>query len=230
MPYTHYHAVIPDPNCVPIHSGNYLLKVFTDGDTSKLAFTRRFLVVDSRVNIESQLLQPVDYNLAQTHQHIILKLNVQAINPDNPLDQIKVDILQNYRWDNVLRNIKPNFYTGNDLQYNNDNDILFKGGNEWRGVDLQSFRFQSDRVATANYSKTGADIILKPDGDRSTLTYSYFADLNGAFFIRSTDPMNDVNYQGDYASVLFSFVPKDRKCLPGQGRVPACKVHGRRAQ
>jgi len=37
--YTHYHAVLPDPNCIPTHSGNYVLKVFLDGDTSKLAFT-----------------------------------------------------------------------------------------------------------------------------------------------------------------------------------------------
>jgi hypothetical protein len=211
--YTHYHAVLPDQNCVPTHSGNYLLKVFTDGDTSKLAFARRFLVVDSRINIQSQFLQPVDYNLAQTHQHITLKLNVQAINPQNPLDQIKVDILQNYRWDNVIRNIKPNFYVGNSLEFTNDNDILFEGGSEWRGVDLQSFRFQSDRVQTANYGKTGTDVILKPDGDRSALAYAAYADLNGAFYIQTTESIN-VNYQGDYASVLFSFAPKDKAEFP----------------
>ena len=42
--YVHYQAVLPDRNCVPSKSGNYLLKVFLDGDTSKLAFTRRVLV------------------------------------------------------------------------------------------------------------------------------------------------------------------------------------------
>jgi Domain of unknown function (DUF5103) len=212
--YTHYHAVLPDPNnCLPTHSGNYLLKVFTDGDTSKLAFARRFLVVDSRINIQSEFLQPVDYNVAQTHQHITLKLNVQAINPPNPLDQIRVDVLQNYRWDNVIRNIKPNFYVGNNLQYTNDGDILFEGGSEWRGVDLQSFRFQSARVQTANYGKTGTDIILKADADRSALEYTFYADLNGAFFIQTTDNVN-VNYQGDYASVLFSFEPKGKAAFP----------------
>jgi hypothetical protein len=211
--YTHYHAVLPDQNCVPIHSGNYLLKVFTDGDTSKLAFARRFLVVDSRINIQSQFLQPVDYNLAQTHQHITLKLNVQAVNPQNPLDQIKVDILQNYRWDNVIRNLHPTFYVGNNMEYTSDNEILFEGGSEWRGVDLQSFRFQSDRVQTANYDKTGTDIILKPDADRSAMAYAAYADLNGAFFIQTTESIN-VNYQGDYASVLFSFAPKDKAEFP----------------
>jgi hypothetical protein len=211
--YTHYRATLPDPNCVPVHSGNYLLKVFTDGDTTKLAFARRFLVVDSRLSVQSQFLQPVDYNLAQTHQHLNIKLNVQAINPQNPLDQIRVDILQNYRWDNVIRNLKPNFYVGNNLEYNSDNDILFEGGSEWRLVDLQSFRFQSDRVQAANYGKTGTDIILKPDGDRSGLPYAYFADLNGGFIVQTTESIS-VNYQGDYASVLFSFAPKDKNAFP----------------
>ncbi|MFO0415419.1 MAG: type IX secretion system plug protein domain-containing protein, partial [Bacteroidota bacterium] len=35
--YTHYSAEIPDRNTAPTRSGNYLLKVFLNGDTSKLA-------------------------------------------------------------------------------------------------------------------------------------------------------------------------------------------------
>ncbi len=211
--YTHFRATLPDPNCIPIHSGNYLLKVFTDGDTTKLAFTRRFLVTESKINIQTQFLQPLDYNLAQTHQHITVKLNTTAINPSNPLDQIRVDILQNYRWDNVIRNIKPNFYVNNSLEYTNDNDIVFQGGAEWRAVDLQTFRFQSDRIQSANYGKNSTDVILKPDGDRSGLAYAYYGDYNGAFSIQTTESIN-VSYQGDYASVLFSFAPKDKNAFP----------------
>jgi len=208
--YTHYHAVLPDPNCIPTHSGNYVLKVFLDGDTSKLAFTRRFLVTNTKVSIQSQLLQPLDYNLAQTHQHITLKLNTAAINPNNALDQIKVDVLQNYRWDNVIRNFKPNFYVNNSLEYSNDGDINFEGGWEWRYLDLRSLRFQSDRIASANYGKAGTDVLLKPDGDRSALAYSFYGDYNGGFALASTDQIQNVNTQGDYANVLFSFVPKDK--------------------
>jgi hypothetical protein len=211
--YTHFHATLPDPGCIPIHSGNFILKVFLDGDTSKLAFIRRFLVTDSKINIQTQYLQPADYNLAQTHQHMTIKLNTAAVNPNNPLDQIKVDVLQNYRWDNVIRNIKPNFYVSNNLEYNNDNDVLFEGGAEWRAVDLQTFRFQSNRVQSANYGKNSTDILLKPDADRSGLAYSYYGDYNGAFVIQTTESIN-VTYQGDYASVLFSFAPKDKNAFP----------------
>ena len=36
--YTHYQAIIPDRNSVPTRSGNYLLKVFLNDDTSQLDF------------------------------------------------------------------------------------------------------------------------------------------------------------------------------------------------
>ena len=39
--YTHYQAVLPERNSAPSRSGNYLLKVFLDGDTSRLVFTKR---------------------------------------------------------------------------------------------------------------------------------------------------------------------------------------------
>src|SRR5882757_9865647 len=155
--YVHYTAMLPDPNCIPIHSGNYLLKVFLDGDTSKLAFTRRFLVTDKKVNISSQFLQPLNYELSHTHQRIQFKVNTAGVNPANPLDQIKVVVLQNYRWDNAVRDVKPTFYVNNRLEYTNDNDFLFGGGREWRWVDLQSFRYQSDRVQKVNYGKTSTE-------------------------------------------------------------------------
>ena len=45
--YIHYQAILPELNSLPTKSGNYLLKVFLDGDTSKLVFTRlRFLVME----------------------------------------------------------------------------------------------------------------------------------------------------------------------------------------
>src|ERR1700761_3204091 len=176
--YTHYQAILPDPNAVPIHSGNYLLKVYLDGDTSKLAFTKRFLVVDNKVNIQSQLMEPINYEISKTHQRIQLKLNTTAVNPPNPLDQIKVVILQNDRWDNMLHDIKPTFYVNNSLEYNNE-DIVFEGGMEWRWVDLQSFRYQSDRVQGANYGKTATEILVHPDVDRSQKEYYFYKDYNG---------------------------------------------------
>jgi hypothetical protein len=204
--YVHYSALVPDPNCVPIHSGNYLLKVFLDGDTSKLAFTRRFLVTDAKVRIQSQLLTPQNFELAKTDQNIQFRLNVSAVNPPNPLDQIRVVVLQNYRWDNAIHGVKPRIYLNNDLQYNGADDFNFEGGSEWRWADLQSFRFQSDRVQSANYGKTSTEIFLRPDPDRSQRDFYFYKDYNGGFTLQTTEPYNAF-YQTDYATVHFTFVP-----------------------
>ena len=54
--YTHYQAILPDRSSAPIRSGNYLLKVFLNSDTSDLYFTKRFLVVDNKNTLASQRL------------------------------------------------------------------------------------------------------------------------------------------------------------------------------
>jgi hypothetical protein len=211
--YTHFQAVLPDPNCTPVHSGNYLLKVYTDGDTSHLAFTRRFLVTDAKVTIQSQLLEPQNFEIQHTHQHIQLRLNTSAINPPNPLDQIKVVVLQNYRWDNCVRGIKPTYNISNSMEYNNPDDVNLEGGNEWRAVDIQSLRFQSDRVQNANYGKNSTDIFLKPDPDRSQADFRFYKDMNGYFAVLTTESYNPL-WQTDYATVYFSFVPRGNSPFP----------------
>jgi len=204
--YTHYQALVPDPNCIPIHSGNFLLKVFLDGDTSKLAFTCRFLVTDQKASIRSQLLEPMNYEQAHSHQRIQFRVNASGVNPTDPLQQIRVVVLQNYRWDNAIRDVRPTFYSNNNLEYTNDNDFVFPGGMEWRWVDLQSFRFQSDRIQTVNYGKSSTEIILKPDGDRSRQPYYNYKDYNGFYFIRTTESINPL-WQTDYARVRFTYSP-----------------------
>src|SRR5215217_1555130 len=73
--YVHYHAVLPDRNCVPTKSGNYLLKVFLDGDTSKLAFTRRVLVYEKLSEVGAQVVQPFNSEAFRTHQKIQFQVN-----------------------------------------------------------------------------------------------------------------------------------------------------------
>jgi hypothetical protein len=81
-------------------------------------------------------------------------------------------------------------------------------------VDLQSFRFQSDRVQIGQLWQDGDGYYPETRWDRSALAYAAFmADLNGAFAIQTTESIN-VSYQGDYASVLFSFAPKDKAAFP----------------
>ncbi|MBE7173065.1 MAG: DUF5103 domain-containing protein [Williamsia sp.] len=204
--YVHYQAILPDRNCLPTRSGNYLVKVFLDGDTSKTVFTRRLLVIDSKAEIAAQVLQPFNGQYFRTHQKIQLSVNTKSLNLMNPMQQVHLCILQNYRWDNYLHDIRPTFIRQNTLEYNAENDCLFPGGREWRWLDLRSFRFQSDRVEKADYSNQATTIWAKPDVDRSQQRFVFYRDINGLFYNEVTESINPL-WQADYATVLFRYVP-----------------------
>ncbi|MCA6495399.1 MAG: DUF5103 domain-containing protein, partial [Chitinophagaceae bacterium] len=96
--YVHYQVNLPERNCLPLKSGNYMLKVFLNGDTSQLAFTRRMMIVQNQIPIGATALQPFDPALQMTHQKVQVSLDVKSI-PLFMQQQGKLFILQNNRWE-----------------------------------------------------------------------------------------------------------------------------------
>ncbi len=213
--YVHYQAAIPDKNCMPSKSGNYILKVFLNGDTSKLAFTKRMLVVDQRADIGAQIQQPFSAQFFKTHQKVQLVVNKSKLDILNPQQQVKTVILQNFRWDNTVRTIQPTFIKQYTLEYNTENDALFPGGKEFRWIDLRSFRFKSDRIDSNDLTQKPFYIVAVPDAERTTQRYLFFRDLNGFYEITTTDLINPW-WQGDYAKVKFTFVPTNNQPYPSK--------------
>jgi hypothetical protein len=201
--YIHYQAMLPDRNTTITMSGNYLLKIFLDGDTSKLVFTRRLLVLDQQATIAARVVQPLTPQWFKTHQKLQFNANINGINAFSAAQQIKVVILQNNRWDNAIKDIPPTFVRGKSLEYNTENNCIFPGGKEWRWLDLRSLRLQSDRVERAEYKTASTNIFLKTDGERSSDRYVRFQDLNGLFRVMTYESINP-NWQGDFATVKFN--------------------------
>lgn len=203
--YIHYMVTLPENSCIPSRSGNYLLKVFADGDTANLVFTRRVLVLEEKSSIGAQIQQPFDGQIFKTHQKLIFTVSLGNLNLINALQQVKVYVLQNNRWDNALTSLKPTFIRQNSLEYNSES-IVFPGGREWRWLDLRSFRLQSDRVATAKYNNNSTDIFVKPDVNRAAQRLVYYKDYNGMFYNEISESVNYL-WQSDFADTHFSFVP-----------------------
>ena len=204
--YTHYQAVIPDRSSYPTRSGNYLIKVYLNGDTSQLAFTKRLMVVDNKASIIAKVTQPFAPEFFRTHQKVQFTVDVKGLDAFNAGQQLKVVILQNYRWDNSLKNILPTFIRGTTLEYNSESIGIFPGGKEWRWLDLTDFHLQSDRVLTADYNKKSTEVFLRPDGPGEGQRYVYYRDYNGMYIIQAIRGINPF-WEGDYATVHFSFVP-----------------------
>ncbi len=213
--YTHYQALLPDRSSYPIKSGNYILKVFLDGDTSKLAFTKRLKVVDNKAAIIAKITQPFAPEYFRTHQRIEFSIDVKGLSSYNAAQQIKVVVLQNFRWDNAMKNLAPTFIRGDKLEYNSPDKIIFGGGKEWRWLDLRDFHLQSDRVLTADYKKNSTDIYVRPDGSRESQRYVYYRDFNGMNSIEAIRGLNPF-WEADYATVHFNFVPPNGAAYPNQ--------------
>ena len=211
--YTNYQARIPDRNSVPSKSGNYLLKVFLDGDTSKLVFTKRFLVVDVKAAASVQVLQPFNGNIFRTHQKLQVGVNVnQQLNVFNQQD-VKVVLLQNNSWTTASYLGRPNIYRGNYFEYNDEALNSFAAGKEWRWIDLRSLRLMSERMQRLDKQPARTDVYIKPDGERKQQVYLFYRDINGLYTIESTDNINPY-WQSDYGYVHFSYFPPGNKQYP----------------
>ncbi|CAN5638666.1 hypothetical protein BH10BAC3_BH10BAC3_10360 [soil metagenome] len=206
--YVHYQINLPAANCMPSRSGNYLLKVFTNGDTTNLVFSRKMMVVQDKVTIGAQVLQPFSQNMFKTHQKIVTKVNFGPLDIFNPVQQIRIVVLQNNRWDNAQTATNPTFIRGKEYEYSSEDNFIFEGGKEFRWLDLRSLRLQSERVRRIDYKDKTYDVYPVPDSVRSPLRYVYYQDLNGRYTIETLEDINPW-WQSDYATVHFTFLPNN---------------------
>ena len=208
--YTHYQAILPDRNAVPTKSGNYLLKIFLNGDTSKLAFTRRFLVTDGRMNVSTQILLPSSQQYFQTHHRLQIQLDTRNFDIRYPQQQLKIVVLQNNRWDNALKLSTPTFVRQDILQFSNETEMMMPAGKEFRWLNLRSFRLLGDRIKRQENTDSTYNLFVKEDLPRLPRQYFYYRDLNGLFINETTEKINPF-WNADYARVHFSFRPPNNQ-------------------
>ena len=206
--YFHYQFNFPNAQARPTQSGNYILKVFKNGNANELVFTRRFFVTEDQVSMAATVQEPFDAQISKTHQKIQLVLDIKKI-PFFQTDQIKATIIQNYRYNDALTLAAPTFIRGNLLEYNSEDQFIFPAGKEARWLDIQNLRLRSDRVTDINSKADRAIISVKPDLSRASTAYYTFNDLNGNFMISNTESLQSEN-QNDYATVNFTYFPKDK--------------------
>jgi hypothetical protein len=213
--YTHYEAAVPDRNSMPTRSGNYMLKVFRNNDTSKLFFTKRFLVVDNKVSIAAQIKQPFSSQLYQTDQRVrIVVSTVNArLNTMSPQD-LKVAVIQNNAWPTAALVDRPSIYRGDYYEYNDD-ATSFPAGREWRWINLRSLRLMSDRMQQLQNRSDSVNVYINPDGERKQQIYVYYRDFNGMYSIENGDGNNPF-WQSEYAWVHFTYVPPGRQAYAGK--------------
>ncbi len=231
--YTHYQVTLPERNSVPTKAGNYLLKVFLNDDTTKLAFTKRLLIVNPKTSVSAQITQPFNANFFKTHQRVQVAVNTTnaQINAFSPQD-LKLVVIQNNNWNGAEVIDRPTIFRGNYYEYSDEENMTFQAGKEFRWIDLRSLRLMSERMEKLVDSDTSnrVDVYVKADGERNQQIYVYTRDINGAYFIENRDNSNPY-WQSDYAYTHFTFIPPGNRAYEGRsiyvfGELTNYKVDG----
>lgn len=212
--YVHYQATVPDRNSIPTRSGNYLLRVYVNNDTSQTAFTKRFVVVNTLTQIATQVQQPFNATLFNTGQK--LQLSVQTdkrISIMSPAD-VKLVVLQNQNWQTALYMDRPTIFRGNYLEYSDEAITGIAAAKEFRWLDLRSLRLRSDRMQNLDNKGDTVKVDVKPETTRNGQAYIAYRDLNGGFTVESYENINPY-WQGDYAYTRFKYFPPGNKPLGG---------------
>jgi len=214
--YTHYEFQFPDERFKITKSGNYILRVFyRNPEGSEInVFTRRFLVVDPKVSVNASIGRAGTSEEYETRQEVDFTINTAGFHIDSPYQDIKVVILQNWRWDNALTTLKPYMVRNEVLDYNFDNGTnQFDGLNEFRRFDLKSMKFLSERVREITYDDTMFYAKLWDSPKRVYKEYTIDDDINGKFLLKTEDEPSVSNY-GEYAYVKF-FLPYEAPVVEG---------------
>lgn len=201
--YIHYDLVFPSDQMQILLGGNYLLKVFEDGDQENLVLTRRFMVVRKAASVSARVRRPVRVDLMNTHQEIDAMVDITKLSLVNIPATTKLVIRQNGRWDNAV-SLNPFSLNAQSINYDyDDGSNCFSAGNEYRWIDIRSLRMQSDRVQ--NFIRDSLLVITKvlPDPLRTFDTYRSLPEANGRYFIRNTDG-TEPELDADYSWVHFT--------------------------
>ncbi|MFI5139693.1 MAG: DUF5103 domain-containing protein [Sphingobacteriales bacterium] len=204
--YTHYQLKLPNENIAPKIAGNYILKVYEDGDQSKMVLTRRLYVVKPNIAISAEIVPSSDNATRQSNQKINFTLDYGSLPVQNPGGDLRTFIMQNARGETAQLNTQPTYIRGTQLIFNDVSQNDFPAGNEFRHFDTRTFKLNSINILHI-YRDTANTVILLTDPDLNRPDYTSLFDLNGSFYILNQDGV-DPRTDADYAHIYFTLATK----------------------
>ena len=203
--YINYQIVLPNEHVQFKVSGNYVLVVFEDNDKEKVVLTQRFYIYEDVVAVAGTVRRATTDAFKGESQEIDFTINHPNLAILNPQEEVKVVIMQNDRWDNAIKNLKPLYIRDGQLVYDYNRENVFKAGNEFRYFDIRSNRLNGENVFSTDFFRPYYHKTLKTDEIRANKKFFPYKEMNGKYSIESQDQeVRDYDTECDYVFVHFS--------------------------
>lgn len=203
--YINYRLLIPNENMNFKLSGNYALVVYENGDKENIVLSKRFYIVEPLTEVEGTVRRATLDAFQGEHHEVDFTVFHEKLNILNPREEVKVVLMQNNRWDNAIRDLKPLFIRESSLVYDYNRENVFVAGNEFRYFDNRSNRINGENVLSTRFHRPYYHKTLMPDEPRANKRFFSYEEMNGKYFVESQDrEVEDCDTECDYAFVHFT--------------------------
>ncbi len=211
--YTHYQFTFPNEFMKPTISGNFIMKVFETNDPENIIFTRRFMVVENILSFpEAKIRYPSMVEIRNTHQELYFTINTENIVVQDYINDFKVNIIQNNRWDNPIIGLSPQYINTKEVKFNYMNgESSFAAGNQYRYIDIKTLQIITEPIVDIKIEGGTYHIRLRDEVVRNYRNYQNRPDINGRYTVYNQDGFSNT-IDPDYADIYFT-LPADEAFL-----------------
>lgn len=208
VPYMHYLHTFPEEGNSFKKSGNYLLRVLRDGDESQPVLSLRFVVAERQTN--ASMVGVIRNSNRLPISEMRFQVDASALPGIDPLQQMQLCLLQNFRWDNAKYDLSPMLWNGSSYQYRVAPMQDFSSWQEFRRVNLRSTRMNLENIR--GYQPTDSSFVayLYHDAPIAQSQTTAIRDYNGSYIIR-TDDHEYADTDADYILAKFAFNMTEQK-------------------
>jgi hypothetical protein len=200
--YSHYRLAFPNQFTTQLRiSGNYMLKILNED--KEVVFSRKFILYENHSTVAAQVKRSRNLANIDYKQNLDFSILSNDIVFQNPLQNVKVLLLQNGDFNTSIKNIVPQYTIGNQMVYKYDKETQFWAGNEFLYFENKDIRAGSNNVARVGSNNDIYNAYLFTNQARGSQIYTNNQDVNGNFVVKNINGSNN-EIEADYAWVYFS--------------------------
>ncbi len=213
--YIHYTLQLPNDDVQLKLSGNYAVVIARDGDFENgVVATACFSLVEPMVDINVEVNGRTMKELNGRYQAVALDVMVEGVESQDKMQDFIVVVRQNNRLDNEAYLTRPTYVNGGRLRYENREELIFEGGNQYRSIDFSSRYTYGSGIDHIEFDRDMYHVVLEADASRANNKEAYAMDAHGGYVI-NLQKNNYPDTEADYMWVHF-YYPAEVPYLEGR--------------